>query len=62
MTNSMERTFAIESVPNWEDGDVRVYLSGLSSLLEVRDEYFFFSTTPFSCISCAIQNGPESTG
>jgi len=47
VTNSMERTFAIESVPNWEDGDVRVYLSGLSSLLEVRDEHFFFFNHAF---------------
>jgi len=42
VTNSMERTFAIESVLGLEDGDVRVYLSGLSSLLKMRDEQSLF--------------------
>lgn len=47
VTDSIERTFAIESVLGLEDGDVRVYLSGLSPLLEVRDEQIFFHHTSF---------------
>jgi hypothetical protein len=47
VTDSMERTFAIESVLGLEGGDVRVYLSGLSSLLAVRDEQIFFHHASF---------------
>ena len=47
VTDSIESTFAIESMLGLEDGDVRVYLSGLIPLLEVRDEQIFFHHSPF---------------
>jgi len=46
VTDSMEHTFAVEFVLGLEDGDVRVYLSGLSSLA-VRDEQIFFYHASF---------------